>query len=1131
MAQNVGTAFVDIRANTTNFEKELEASVGKSMSFATAKAKEFGSTSSQSMLKLSDSLTNVGKDLSKKVTLPLVAVGTGALITAGNFEQGMNKVRAITGATEGEIGQLSSQAKELGASTKFSATEAANAMSFLGMAGFKTSQIVGAMPGTLQLAAAANMGLAEAADITSNVLSGFGIEVDQLGSVNDALVKTLTRTNTDLSMLGQAFKFVGPVAKGAGVSFNETAAAIGLLGNAGIQAGMAGTSLRGAITALLNPSAQVSGIMASLGLNVKDASGELLPLNEIIEQLERSGASTGEMMQIFGQRAGPAMMALVEQGSDALRTLTEELDNSGGTAENIANIQMEGFNGQMTSLKSAVEGLMIAIGESGLLSAMTRFAQFVTNIARAMTNMNPAVLTAATAVGALAAAAGPLLLISGSLIRNFVAVRSTLIALRATTIATTLSMAALKTVLIGVPLLAVAGGVFALVNRFRDGRRAAQDFANGVKDIADRMGDGEQATDIATGKLRAFIDQSPRLRQALSEASFSFDDFVRASTEDMDRFQEMTDELMTLYGETFVGTIAHQNGRLSTSVQDTMDGFRTELSMLSEGLLAGAEGAAFWAKEQERAAHLAAQGYGVLGDITTENLRRMADEFTTQALASEEALQVLADAADMAAREVENELGRIEKAAEDLRREVERSMDAAANSFLKLSDEGKQNIDAFIRDTIEGAARLSMFQDNVVGIAAATSGEFANHLLGMGVDAEQLVREMADPRKAADLQRAFAAWEIATEQSGRAMADEFAKVDPAFKKTLDGIAGMTDKELQDIRDTAERRATEIGTAMMQGQVQGIAANSSQVQTAIRNAVRGAIDAAINEAGIRSPSRVLADEVGLPMAQGVAVGITEGGEEIDAAMRRTVQKALVQAAEELNRRIDQISDRAGGSFMKLSDDGKSSVEAFITETVDASRRLSGFQDNVLRIADLTSGEFGLHLLEMGADAEELVRDLADPGKVAQLDQAYAAWLDSTSRASRDMAKEFAKVDPAFAEVLSNLTLTIEDEVKPVVEAARSGGRSAGSGLVSSTTAGINAELPALQATVARYNAILAGRQSAPPVTQGGPGGFGIEGEAGLFGGPVVRIDNATFNNGIGAEAIAQRIVAAGDLRFV
>lgn len=1156
MAKNVGTAFVDIRADTTKFESELKSSLGSSLKTAGDQAKKFGRTTNESLLSVSKSMTNVGKDLTKKVTLPLVGIGVGALLTAGNFEAGMNKVRAITGGTEVDIKGLSDQAKELGSSTKFSATEAANAMAFLGMAGFDTTQIMGAMPGTLQLAAAANMGLAEAADITSNVLSGFGIAVDDLGSVNDALVKTLTRTNTDLSQLGQAFKFVGPVAKGAGVSFNETAAAIGLLGNAGIQAGMAGTSLRGAISALINPSKQVSDTMAQLGMNVLDSSGNMLPLNQIIQQLEESGASTGVMMQLFGQRAGPAMMALVEQGSDALRDLTTELDNSGGTAETIANIQMEGFNGAMTELKSAVEGFMIALGESGLLKAMTGFSKFVSNAFRALSNLNPIFMTTIAVTGALAAAMGPLLIVSGSVIRNFVLLRQTLVGTRAAKIAATIAAHGLRAAMVSIPLVAVATGLLMFFNRMNNARNAAKDFAAGVQDIADRMGQGEQATDLVTSKLKEFVDESPRTREALAQVSFSFKDFADAAINDADRFGEMTAELNAKVAEN-LGSISGHAVADSATWRKWFEERDEQLLMLQQGLAAGADAAADWAAINERELQFAADAYTTFGDMSVESLLLAMDAAERTALGSEAALGAMTEAAEVAAFVIETELANVQKAADDLASGVDQSARSAADSFLRLSDEGKQDIDTFVNDMIDGAARLSLFQDNIGTIAGATSAEFANHMMAMGVDVQDLVSDLADPRKAADLERAFNAFELQSEIGARNMSEKFAEVDPKFKKTLEGIAGLTTVEMDNIKRIAEEKAVEVGTALMLGQVEGITVNSPAVQVAVRSAVNDAITAALREAGIESPSRRMADEVGRPMSEGVAVGIEEGSDDIDAALRRTIQESLINAAKDLDRRIAGLSESASGSFLDNlipSDDdlaeiprivdevtgeikqlGRAALSAgdeFVKNLVDASGRLDKFQNNVVKIAEQTSGEFGLHLLEMGEKGEQVINDLADPAKELTLRQAYAAWRNSTEVTSKDMVAKFAQVDPGFAEVLKGLEITIEEETKPIIETAKRNGSSAGSGLVRSASDGIHRELPGLRARRDEMDAVLS-RPLPRPVGQptlAVPPSF----SDGLFGqgsgGPLLNIQNAQFNNGIGTEALVQQLIAAGVGRF-
>jgi len=311
-------------------------------------------------------------------------LGFATLKASGDFEKAMNQVRAVTNASGKDFTDLRDQAKELGATTKFSATQAAEGMGFLAMAGFQTKDIMDAMPGVLSLASAGNMDLGRSADIASNILTGYGFKAKETARVVDVMAKTFTSTNTDLEQLGEAFKYAGPVAKSAGLDFEETSAALGLMGNAGIQASMAGTALRGTVTRLLAPTKKIQTTLDDLGVTVTDSTGKLLPLNEIVKQLEKSGATTGDMMTIFGQRAGPAMLALVDQGSGALVDLTKKLEGAGGTADRIAKIQMEGLQGQLVSLKSAWEGLMIEIGDLGVLNLATGAVEGVTTATRGL---------------------------------------------------------------------------------------------------------------------------------------------------------------------------------------------------------------------------------------------------------------------------------------------------------------------------------------------------------------------------------------------------------------------------------------------------------------------------------------------------------------------------------------------------------------------------------------------------------------------------------------------------------------------------------------------------------------------------------------------------------------------------
>jgi len=380
--------------------------VGTSMDKLTTKTKAAGKA-----------MSSAGKAMTTKLTLPIVGVGIGIAKMAGDFEASMNRVGAISGATGQQFDALKDQAKELGRTTQYSASQASGAMGFLAMAGFEVNEITKALPGTLQLAAAGNLDLARAADIASNVLTGYRFDAEQLGPVNDVLAKTFTSTNTNLEMLGESFKYVGPVAAGMGVEFTNTAAAIGLLGNAGIQGSMAGTVLRGSlvrITQAVTPMGEALNstgqLIQKLGLNFYDSQGNVKDFTGIVKELQERGTTASEIMQIFGQRAGPGMMALVQQGSEALVELEDKLKNAGGTAKEIAEANMKGFNGQMLKLKSAIEGAAIAIAESGFLEYLTEMAEKLTGLISKLAETDPAMLRLGTIIAAVVASLGPLLM-------------------------------------------------------------------------------------------------------------------------------------------------------------------------------------------------------------------------------------------------------------------------------------------------------------------------------------------------------------------------------------------------------------------------------------------------------------------------------------------------------------------------------------------------------------------------------------------------------------------------------------------------------------------------------------------------------------------------------------------------
>ena len=345
-----------------------------------------------------------------------IAAGFGAVLkVSSDFESQMNQVKAVSGATGAEFEKLRNQAKELGSTTAFSAKQAAQAQGFLAMAGFNTNEVFQALPSTLDLAIAGQTGLAGAADIASNVLTGFQFEAKDLGRVNDVLAQTASSANTNISQLGTAFSYAGPIAKTAGIGFEETAALIGKLSDAGLQGEKAGTSLRGAISSLLKPSADAREALARLGVQTDAGNGQLRSMTGIIGDLGNAGATTADLITIFGREAGTGMAALLGQGSDAIADLENKLINSGGAASRMADIMSSGLQPELKGLASAFEGLALAIADTGILDLAARGVAAVTSAVRWISQLPQPVLLAGTAIVGLTGAIGGLLVVGGTL--------------------------------------------------------------------------------------------------------------------------------------------------------------------------------------------------------------------------------------------------------------------------------------------------------------------------------------------------------------------------------------------------------------------------------------------------------------------------------------------------------------------------------------------------------------------------------------------------------------------------------------------------------------------------------------------------------------------------------------------
>lgn len=305
-----------------------------------------------------------------KVAGKVGEIGTAAIKVGMTFEAEMSKVSAISGATGDELSSLTDKAKEMGAKTKFSATESAQAMEYMAMAGWKTTDMLNGIEGIMNLAAASGENLATTSDIVTDALTAFGLSAQDSTHFADVLAAASSNANTNVSMMGETFKYVAPVAGALGFSVEDCGVAIGLMANSGIKAGQAGTSLRQMLSRLTKPTKEVQTAMDTLGLSLTDSEGNVKSLDTVMADLRNgfSGLSKAEQTQIAtslaGQEAMSGLLAIVNASDEDFNKLKNSIYNADGVAAEMAATMQDNLAGQITILKSGLEGLGISIYES-----------------------------------------------------------------------------------------------------------------------------------------------------------------------------------------------------------------------------------------------------------------------------------------------------------------------------------------------------------------------------------------------------------------------------------------------------------------------------------------------------------------------------------------------------------------------------------------------------------------------------------------------------------------------------------------------------------------------------------------------------------------------------------------------
>lgn len=442
-----------------------------------------------------DNISGVGEKL-MPVTAGVVALGTAAVKTASDFDSAMSQVAAVSGATGDELEALRDKAREMGSKTKFSASEAAEAMNYMAMAGWKTSDMLSGIEGIMNLAAASGEDLATTSDIVTDALTAFGLTASDSAHFADVLAAASSNANTNVSMMGETFKYAAPIAGSLGFSVEDTAEAIGLMANAGIKSTQAGTSLR---TIMTNLSGEVKICGSAIGevtVATTNADGSMRSLSDILADCRTAfgGLSESEKAAaaetLVGKNAMSGFLALMNAAPADIDRLSNAIAKCDGTSQSMADTMQDNLAGQLTILKSQLEELAISFGEL-LVPIIRSVVSAIQGFVDKLNGMDEGTRKFILTIAAVVAALGPVLIVIGKVISAVGTIMTVVPKIAGVIKTVKTAFAALNAVMLANPIVLVIAAIAALVaafiylwNNCEGFRQFWINLWNGIKDAA-----------------------------------------------------------------------------------------------------------------------------------------------------------------------------------------------------------------------------------------------------------------------------------------------------------------------------------------------------------------------------------------------------------------------------------------------------------------------------------------------------------------------------------------------------------------------------------------------------------------------------------------------------------------------
>lgn len=469
------------------------------------------------MKNTSSVISNAIKVALGAITTAIAGIGTYAIKVGSDFEAGMSKVQAISGATGEEIDKLTEKAKEMGQKTKFSATESAEAFQYMAMAGWKTEDMLNGIEGIMNLAAASGEDLASVSDIVTDALTAFGLQAKDSGHFADVLAKASSNSNTNVGLMGATFKYVAPIAGSMKYSVEDTAVAIGLMANAGIKGEQAGTALRSMLTRLVKPPKEAADALKKLNISAKNSDGTMKPLSQTLQELRKKFSKLNDSQKasyassIAGTEAMSGMLAIVNASDSDFDKLTASINNADGASKEMADTMNDNVKGATTLLKSNIESVGIKIYDKikdPLKKLINEISKYVSKIPTMLKNVYNWVNKNRDALKAVVK-------VVASLTAGFLAYKTVLATISTINMAKNILSLINPVGLVTAGIVALTSALVLFVTSETESEKAAKDFAKEMKNSKEAYDEYNQSIDKTTEANLAQINSASRLKDEL----------------------------------------------------------------------------------------------------------------------------------------------------------------------------------------------------------------------------------------------------------------------------------------------------------------------------------------------------------------------------------------------------------------------------------------------------------------------------------------------------------------------------------------------------------------------------------------------------------------------------------------